>query len=256
MATFPALLPTGRTFIEGFYPHTRHGVYSGREVRVRHSNSSVDNQLRLQFGMVTTAEMLGALAHYRGQLGGVLAFEIPDDLLLGVNTPGDFTPAGHRWRYASPPKVTDVPLDEGSPVLRHLLEVELRSLPAEGVLVPGARLRIATSWQPGWALRPRAYSAVVSWAPGAPSGVAPGLVGQGTLSWSPGRALRPSGFTVSTALAPGGAGAPGLAIAVSTSFVGGAGYEDGTTPPPAPDSLFLRPAWALDPLFLWDDEGG
>jgi hypothetical protein len=254
MATFPTLPVTGRTFSEGVYPHTRHGVYSGREVRVRHSNSSVDNRLRLQFGMITTAEMLDALAHYRGQRGGVLAFEIPDALLLGVNTPADFTPAGHRWMYASPPKVVDVPLDEASPVLRHLLEVELRSLPAEGVLAPGARWRVTTRWRPGYAPRPRSYAAMISWAPGAPYGLVPGLIKTVAASWAPGPVPRPSAFMASASLAAGKAGAPGLAITVSATFVGGAGYEDGSTPPPAPDSLFLRPVWAFDPLFLWDDE--
>jgi hypothetical protein len=254
MANFPALKPTGRTFTQGIYPHTRHGVYSGREVRVRHSNTSVGNRLRLAFGMVSTAEMLSVRDHYAGQLGGVLAFEIPDDLLAGVNTPADFTPAGHRWLYVGSPLVTDVPLDQSTPTLRHMLEVELQSLPAEGTIAPGGRLRVAISWAPGYAPRRLALGVTISWAPGGASALVPGLAETATASWAGGFAPRPVPLNVSATWAPGGVGAPGFALTAAASFAGGAGSDGGASPPPAAESTFIRPVWAFDALFLWDGE--
>lgn len=253
MATFPALSPTGRTFTAGIYPHTRHGVYSGREVRVRHSNTSVGNRLRLQFGMISTAEMISVRSHYAGQLGGVLAFEIPDALLLGVNTPADFTPAGHRWLYVGSPKVTDVPLDESTPTLRHMLEVELQSLPAEGTIVPGGGFRVTTSWRPGYAPRPLALGVTISWAPGDPYALVPGLAETATSSWAPGWAPVGQAFSITTSWEPGGVGAPGFALTATATFVGG-DLSNGGASPPADESTFIRPVYALDLLYLWDGE--
>ena len=252
MATFPELKPTGRTFTHGVYPHTRHGVYSGREVRVRHSNTSVGNRLRLAFGMVSTAEMLSVRNHYAGQLGGVLAFEIPDDLLAGVNTPADFTPAGHRWLYVGSPRVTDVPLDESTPTLRHMLEVELQSLPAEGTIVPGGRLRVVITWGPGYAPRPLALGVAISWAPGAAYALVPGLVETVTASWAAGYAPRSLALDAAASWAPGGVGAPGFALTAAASFTGGAGSDGGAAP--AFEATFIRPVYAFDLLYLWDGE--
>lgn len=253
MATFPALSPTGRTFTHGIYPHTRHGVYSGRDVRVRHSNTSVGNQLRLAFGMVSTAEMLSVLSHYAGQLGGVLAFEIPDDLLAGVNTPADFTPAGHRWLYVGSPRVTDVPLDEGTPTLRHMLEVELQSLPAEGVIAGGGSLRAVISWRAGYAPRPLALGVTITWAPGDAYALVPGFAETATGSWAPGWAPRAGAFSSTASWEHGGVGAPGFALTATASFAGGAA-SDGGASPPADESAFIRPVYAFDLLYLWDGE--
>lgn len=145
MATFPTLIPGARTFTPGVYPHTPHRVLNGQEVRVRHSNVVVGHRLRLTFSLLTSAQVQSVRTHYAGQLGGFLAFAIPNELLTGIATPSSVLVGGNLWAYASPPAVADVPIDGASPSNLHQLEVELVSVPPENTLVGGGRLRIRTS---------------------------------------------------------------------------------------------------------------
>jgi hypothetical protein len=147
LTTFPALIPSTRTYSPGVYPHTVHGVYDGSEARVRHSNTALGVRLRLFFPAITTAELLTVIAHYAGQSGRFLPFAIPNDLLSGVTTPADFTPAGHQWRYAAKPTVEDISIVGGTNL--HNLTVELETVPPENTIVKGARLRVRTSLQVG-----------------------------------------------------------------------------------------------------------
>lgn len=149
MAIFPELIPSTRTYSPGAFPHTRHGVYNGSEVRVRHSNTVLGVRLRLFFPALTTADLLLVIAHYNGQRGRFLPFAIPDELLSGTTAPADFTPAGHQWRYAVKPAVEDVSVDGTTPSNLHNLTVELETVPPENTIVQGARLRARASLQAG-----------------------------------------------------------------------------------------------------------
>lgn len=192
MADFPTgLIPTGRTFIQGAYPYTAHLVLTGRETRIRHSNTSTGHRLRLAFTLLTTAELYSIRDHYAGRLGGFFPFVIPDDLLIGTTAPADFTPTGHRWIYAASPKVTDVPIESGSPLNRHNVEVELECIPPENLMIGGLNISAVASWAPGRALTVTQYLAVVSWAPGAAFGSAAGLSQTATATWAPGLAPTP-----------------------------------------------------------------
>lgn len=143
MTVFPALIPSTRTFSAGEFPHTSHQVYDGSGVRVRHSNSLLGVRLRLFFPAITSAELLTVIAHYAGQRGRFLPFAIPDELLSGVNTPADFTPAGHQWRYAAKPTAVDISVDGSSPSNLHDLTVELESVPSSPtVFVPRVITRL------------------------------------------------------------------------------------------------------------------
>lgn len=147
MTAFPALIPSTRTYSPGAFPHTAHGVYDGSEARVRHSNTALGVRLRLFFPAITTAELLTVIAHYAGQSGRFLPFAIPNDLLSGVTTPADFTPAGHQWRYAARPTVEDISIVGGTN--RHNLTIELETVPPENTIVQGARLRARIELQAG-----------------------------------------------------------------------------------------------------------
>lgn len=141
MAAFPGdLIPSGRTFTPGVYPHSPHLVLNGSEVRVRHSTALVGQRLRLTFPLLTSAQVQTVRAHYAGQLGGFLAFSVPDAVLTGIATPGSVLTGGNLWVYAAPPAVTDVAIDGGSPGNLHQLEVDLASVPPENTLVGGSRL--------------------------------------------------------------------------------------------------------------------
>jgi hypothetical protein len=149
MTTFPALIPSTRTYSPGEYPHTPHPLLSGSEIRVRHSNVVIGCRLRLAFTAASSADVVAVRNHYNDRQGGFLPFAIPDDLLSGVTTPADFTPAGHQWRYASRPRVVDVPIAGTPPTNRHDLVIELESSPAEGVIVSGARITVRATVRGG-----------------------------------------------------------------------------------------------------------
>jgi hypothetical protein len=147
MTTFPALIPSTRTYSPGAFPHTAHRVYDGSEARVRHSSTVFGVRLRLFFPALSTADLLTVIGHYAGQSGRFLPFAIPNDLLSGVTTPADFTPAGHQWRYAAKPTVEDISIVGGTNL--HNLTVELETVPPENTIAQGARLRVRASLQAG-----------------------------------------------------------------------------------------------------------
>jgi hypothetical protein len=231
MAVFPELIPTGRTFTPGVYPHTPLSTYDGRQVRVRHSNSAVGGQLRLSFGLLTRAEKLLVKEHYADQLGGFLPFSIPAELLLDVADTSTIDLSGYAWRYLEPPRVVDVAIDSGSPLNRHNVEVTLESVPPETTIAGGKRWRVRVRWVPGQASAPLVWPAVgVSLAPGMAYVEAPGATWTVGTSWTPG--TQP---IVSRTWAVGVTWTPGAA-------------SDGN----ASASLFLPPVWEFDsPLFLF-----
>lgn len=144
MATFPALIPSTRTYSPGTFPHTAHRTYGGGEVRVRHSNVVTGVRLRLFFPAISTAELLQIKAHHSGQLGGLLPFTIPAELLSGMDTPADFTPVGQQWVYAGRVQVKDIPIQGTTPSNRHDVTVELEAVPSKpGVLVPRVAMKLS-----------------------------------------------------------------------------------------------------------------
>jgi len=153
MTTFPALIPSTRTYSPGEYPNTPHPLMSGSEIRVRHSNTVLGVRLRLTFQAASSDDVVAVRNHYNGRRGGFLPFAIPVELLSGVTTPADFTPAGHQWVYAARPQVVDVPIEGPTPTNRHDLVVELVTVPPENTIVAGARFRVRATLQAGSADR-------------------------------------------------------------------------------------------------------
>jgi hypothetical protein len=149
MTTFPALIPSTRTYSPGEYPITPHPLLSGSEIRVRHSNTVLGVRLRLTFQAASSADVVAVRNHYNGRQGGFLPFSIPVELLSGVTTPADVTPAGHQWVYASRPSVVDVPIAGDTPTNRHDLVVELVTVPPENTIVAGARITVRATVRGG-----------------------------------------------------------------------------------------------------------
>jgi hypothetical protein len=167
MTTFPALIPSTRTYSPGEYPITPHPLLSGSEIRVRHSNTVLGVRLRLTFQAASSADVVAVRNHYNGRQGGFLPFAIPVELLSGVTTPADFTPAGHQWVYASRPSVVDVPIAGDTPTNRHDLVVELVTVPPENTIVAGARMGARVTLQAGSAERGAFFDVFTSLAAGA-----------------------------------------------------------------------------------------
>jgi hypothetical protein len=138
MATFPTLTPSSRTFTPGRHPHSEIPTLNGLQVRVMTSNVIIEQQLRLTFVALTEAQMLSVRSHYIGQQGRFLSFAIPSSLLSGMTTPANFTPTGYRWIYGSAPQIEDIPGTQ-----RYTVNVELVTIPPEGVNVNGAEFTVS-----------------------------------------------------------------------------------------------------------------
>jgi hypothetical protein len=61
-----------------------------------------------------------------------------------MDTPADFTPAKHQWKYVGRVQVEDIPIHDGTPSNRHNVTVELESEPAApAVFVPRTTMRLS-----------------------------------------------------------------------------------------------------------------
>ena len=218
MATFPTLYPSTRTFTPGDYPHTPFQTLSNRNRRVLHSNALNAAGLRLTFVRLSQSDMLSILSHYNGQQGEFVPFAIPSSILQGF-TAGDFLPAGHLWRYASPPEVADF----CGPY--HDVTVALESVGSEAVVATGASLTVTASIVAGAA-------ALGATAPGMQAAVT------ATLAAGPatGNDASTSGLVVTVALqllagaGSSGVGAPALDLTLTASLAAGAAGASATAP--------------------------
>lgn len=104
MADFPSLTPSSRTFTPEEYAGAAAIALGGKQSRVAHSTSSFGAQLRLSFIGLTEAERFSIEAHYHGQQGGFLAFELPAEMFADLTGVVDPCPL---WRYAVAPEIED-----------------------------------------------------------------------------------------------------------------------------------------------------
>ena len=136
MTTFPSLIPSTRVFTPGIYPHTAFAVMSGRSNRVRHSNAMLESQVRLSYQVITEAEMLSILTHYRGQRGDFQSFLLPSAVWLGVSAINEYQLNGYGWIYKGPPQVEDLPCGH------HNVMLTLESVPPEGTALIGLEMAV------------------------------------------------------------------------------------------------------------------
>ncbi len=135
MTTFPALVPSSRTFTPGEYPATAFSGYSGFQNRVRHSNVFLTAQLRLTFLGLTQAQMLDIWNHYNGRRGEFRSFALPAEIVSygGIT---DYVPGTYLWRYAGSGSVEDLPCGG------HNVSLTLETVPPIAASVIGAQLFI------------------------------------------------------------------------------------------------------------------
>lgn len=236
MTTFPALIPSTRTYSPGEFPHSVHGVYDGSEARVRHSNTVLGVRLRLFFPALTTAELLTVIAHYNGQRGRFLPFVIPVELLSGVDTPADFTPAGHQWRYATKPTVEDISITGPSSSNVHNLTVELETVVPENTIVQGARLRVRTALQPGSPQRGEFFDVQATLTAGSAAAQVDFLV---PITFEPGSPFPVVTLDVVATLEAGAFVPPALGELLATATLSAGAADSGTDPDFASVSLLL-----------------
>jgi hypothetical protein len=133
MTTFPALVPSSRTFTPGEYPATAFSGFSGAQNRVRHSNVFLAAQLRLTFVGLDEAEMLDIWNHYNGRRGEFRSFDLPTEV-ASYGSITDYVPGNYLWRYAGPGSVEDLPCGG------HNVSITLETVPPIAASVVGADL--------------------------------------------------------------------------------------------------------------------
>ena len=144
MTAFPTLIPSGRTFTPGIYPHTPFRAMSGKQGFVRNSNVMTSSQLRLTFAAITEAQMLSILTHYQGQRGTFISFPLPSAIWSGVSSVSDYQLAGYGWRYIDPPNVTDAMCANAYDV-----ELTLETVPPEGTALLGLDYLVSVTLSAG-----------------------------------------------------------------------------------------------------------
>lgn len=126
MANFPALVPTSRPLTPGAWGGVTHRAMNGQVSGIRRSSAEVGRRLQLRFENLSEADFLAIVSHYRGQLSGFAGFDFTTTTI-----PSSYTPFGHAWLYASPPRVVDRHADVFA------VELECRSEPRGVFRVPG-----------------------------------------------------------------------------------------------------------------------
>jgi hypothetical protein len=145
VTTFPALVPSSRTFTPGEYPATAFAGYSGAQNRVRHSNVFLSAQLRLTFLGLTQAQMLDIWNHYNGRRGEFRSFNLPAEV-VSYGSITDYVPGNYLWRYAGPGTVEDLPCGG------HNVSLTLETVPPVAASVVGAQMRVRLTLAAGQAI--------------------------------------------------------------------------------------------------------
>ena len=117
--TFPALVPSARTYIPGDVPQTRQIALSGVNSAYRLGNRRVEQQLTLTFNNISEANLLSIRSHYISMDGTYGIFYLSSEVWSGYATPPVPLLSDYAWRYAGPPTITDGSCDLWS------VEVEL-----------------------------------------------------------------------------------------------------------------------------------
>lgn len=105
--TFPALVPSARTYVPGNVPQVQQVALSGAATRYRQGNRRADQKLQLTFNNISEADLNLIKAHYISQDGSYGIFFLSPETWSGYATAPVPSPSNVAWRYAEPPQITD-----------------------------------------------------------------------------------------------------------------------------------------------------
>jgi len=139
MSTFPALVPSTRTFTPGDVPNVKQVSLSGMTSGFRRGNRRIAQGLSLSFQRLTQVQLDLITAHYVDRQGSFDIFYLSPEVWSGYTTPPVPLLSDFAWQYAAPPGITD------SSCGRWEVEVELETIPIDtGDLVLNGGLASAT----------------------------------------------------------------------------------------------------------------
>ena len=111
--SFPALVPSSRSYEPGEFPETQFQAQNGAVVRVRYGNQRAGSRLSLTFANITDTNASLILQNYVDVMSGDNYAEFTaSNVAAGASE--NLTPwiretnSLLKWKYASPPSVTSV----------------------------------------------------------------------------------------------------------------------------------------------------
>jgi len=138
MSTFPALVPSTRTFVTGAVPAAMQIALSGVVTGFRRGNRRIAQTLSLTFRLLEEADVTLIRNHYDNRSGSFDIFFMSSEVWNGYTTPPIPLLSDFAWRYTGAPTITDV---AGH---RWDVEVELETVPIDiGDLIFDAGLAAA-----------------------------------------------------------------------------------------------------------------
>ena len=105
--TFPAIVPSSRTFSPGNIPQSMQISLSGVTSGFRRGNRRTEQTLSLSFTNLTEAQLNLIKAHFIDRQGTFDIFYLPAETWSGYTTPPISLLSDYAWRYASAPTITD-----------------------------------------------------------------------------------------------------------------------------------------------------
>ena len=105
---FPSLAPSTRKFSPGNYQVKTFKAQSGAETRILYGSKRTGMELDLIYKNISDANAELFLDDFDAQKGTYTAFAINEELKSGWEGNSDALDSSDKWRYAAPPKVTQV----------------------------------------------------------------------------------------------------------------------------------------------------
>jgi len=111
--SFPALVPSSRSYEPGVFPETQFQAQNGAVVRVRYGNQRAGSRLSLTFANITDTNASLILQNYVDVMdddnyaeftSSNVAAGVGDSLVPWIRETNSLL----KWKYASPPSVTSV----------------------------------------------------------------------------------------------------------------------------------------------------
>ena len=115
--SFPALVPSSRSYEPGVFPETQFQAQNGAVVRVRYGNQRAGSRLSLTFANITDEKAKLILENYVAVMEDDNYAEFTASNVAATNKTGEVGPLTPwftetnsllKWKYASPPSVTSV----------------------------------------------------------------------------------------------------------------------------------------------------
>ena len=108
MSQFPAIRPSGRSFMPGMLPVNSFASISGKETRVIMGDTMHGHSITLAFQNIQEPTVKRITDHWYDRQGTALAFTLPSAVWAGWDQYADAVATTQQWRYVGQPEIESV----------------------------------------------------------------------------------------------------------------------------------------------------